>query len=308
LYRTERGQAAFNETMATLLATDGSPPSAKAFRNCPDLECNPTLPAIGRDGWLPAGRLWISPSEYLLIAHSPRSTEERPDRRRMHQTLKYFVLHEFHNSSGNTDPYDTISSHRGRVFVPLYMSKQQTDAKGRRFVAVVQVAPYDVASIHASNMDSAGPGMEVAKNSSDELERLQGLAGVVIATMVKSAAPQLRVVHHRGQEGLAMLDIYQRWVERLHAKNRSTMSVLPFVPLSSARLALASGSIDDVIARRGVVPRPQLATREKPDIALPARLAVYTLVEPIRVAPRPVCGATGAVTLVSCRSPMSVKQ
>ena len=44
------------------------------------------------------------------------------------------------------------------------MSKQWTDARGRRFVIVVQVAPHDVVSFHATDKGSAGPGMEVAKN------------------------------------------------------------------------------------------------------------------------------------------------
>jgi hypothetical protein len=95
--------------------------------------------------------------------------------------MKYFVFHEFQNSSRNTDLYDTISSHKDSVFVPLYMSKPATDAKGRRFVIVLQVAPYDVLSIHATNWGSAGPGMEVAKNASDPVEPLQNLAGILVA-------------------------------------------------------------------------------------------------------------------------------
>ena len=72
LYRTERGQAAFNAAMATLAATDFKPPVAAAFKGCTDLDCELELPRIGADGWIPAGRLWVSPSEYVLIAHSPR--------------------------------------------------------------------------------------------------------------------------------------------------------------------------------------------------------------------------------------------
>ena len=105
--------------------------------------------------------------------------------------MRYFVFHEFHNSTRNTDPFDTISSHSGSVFVPFYMSKQWTDARGRRFVIVVQVAPYDVVSFHATDKGSAGPGMEVAKNYTDALEPLQGLAGILVATILKTAAPQL---------------------------------------------------------------------------------------------------------------------
>ena len=72
MYRTERGQTAFNDAMATLKATEGPVPSAQAFKGCAGLECNVTLPAIGADGWLQPGRIWVSPAEYVLIAHSPR--------------------------------------------------------------------------------------------------------------------------------------------------------------------------------------------------------------------------------------------
>ena len=53
LYRTERGQAAFNDAMATLKATDGAGPAPEAFRGCADLACHLALPSIGADG-LPA--------------------------------------------------------------------------------------------------------------------------------------------------------------------------------------------------------------------------------------------------------------
>ena len=42
-------------------------------------------------------------------------------------------------------------------------------------VVVVQVAPYNVQSIHASNYGSAGPGMEVAKNATDDVDDLLSL-------------------------------------------------------------------------------------------------------------------------------------
>jgi hypothetical protein len=102
-----------------------------------------------------------------VIAHSPRLRDGQSYRRRPAKAMKYFVFHEFHNSSRNTDVFDTISSHSGPVFVPLYLSKQATDARGNRFVSVVQVAPHTAVSIHATNHGSAGPGVEVAKNATD---------------------------------------------------------------------------------------------------------------------------------------------
>ncbi len=218
LYRTKRGQEAFNDAMATLKATDAAAPAAKAFKGCAELECNLSLPALTADGWIPPGRLWVSPGEYALFVHSPRLGEGQAYRRRARRDMKYFVFHEFHNSTRNTDTYDTISSHSGSVFVPFYMSKQGIDAKGRRFVIVVQVAPYDVVSIHASNWGSAGAGIEVAKNMSDALEPLQALAGILVATILETAAPHLRVVNHAGSEGLPMLNGYERRLATLRAR------------------------------------------------------------------------------------------
>ena len=227
------------------------PPPKKA-----KLECNLTLPAIGSSGWIPAGRLWVSAAEYVVFAQSPRLREGQSYRRRSYRSMDVFVFHEFHNSSGNTDTYDTISSHKGRVFVPFYMTKQGTDAKGRRFVVVVQVAPYDVVSIHAVNHGSAGPGIEVAKNGQDELEPLQAQAGILVAAIVKKAAPHVEVVNHRGAEGLPMLEAYERRLAVLKARSGTPSFTLPFVPASAQRMAAASGKLDDVLWRRGTSPPP----------------------------------------------------
>jgi hypothetical protein len=250
LYRTERGQEAFNDAMATLRATDGAAPAPKAFKGCAGLECNLSLPTVGEDGWIPAGRIWVSPTEYVLFVRSPRLREGQSYRRRSYRDMRYFVFHEFHNSTRNTDPYDTISSHSGSVFVPLYMSKAWTDAKGRRFVIVLQVAPYDVVSIHASNRGSAGPGMEVAKNYTDPLEPLQATAGVLVATIIKAAAPHLEVVNHAGTEGQPMLTAYENRLAALRARVRAPLVALPFVPAPAQRVATAIGRLDDLIAPR----------------------------------------------------------
>jgi hypothetical protein len=259
LYRTDRGQEAFNAAMATLKATDGPAPQSAAFHGCADLQCNLSLPRVSADGWIPPGRLWISPTQYLLIAHSPRLAPGQAYRRRMFREMRYFVLHEFQNSSHNTDLYDTISAHSGSVFVPLYMSKQSIDAKGRHFVVVVQVAPYDVVSIHASNHGSAGPGMEVAKNPAEALEPLQGLAGILIATMIKAAAPQLQVVNHQNVEGLPMLSAYEGRLAMLRAHPESPLVALPFVPAAAERVATATGRLELLIARRGAATRAATA-------------------------------------------------
>ena len=255
LYRTERGQEAFNDAMAALAATEGNAPAPNAFRGCGELACRLSLPAIDREGWLAAGRLWVSPSQYVLIVHSPRARRAGSYRRRSFRSMRVLVFHEFHNSSRNTDPYDTISSHSGSVFVPLYMSKTGTDAQGRHFVVVVQVAPYDVVSIHASNRGSAGPGMEVAKNMADEMEPLQGAAGIVIATMIKRTAPHLQVVNHRGAEGLEMLKAYERHVARAGGPQKARPVALPFVPAAANRVATATGGLGAMI-RQGAGSAP----------------------------------------------------
>ena len=256
IYRTERGQAAFNDAMATLKATDDAAPAPQVFKGCAKLECNVTLPAIGSSGWIPAGRLWVSASEYVVFAQSPRLREGQSYRRRSYRSMDVFVFHEFHNSSGNTDTYDTISSHSGRVFVPFYMTKQGTDAKGRQFVVVVQVAPYDVVSVHAVNHGSAGPGIEVAKNGQDELEPLQAQAGILVAAIVTKAAPHIEVVNHRGAEGLPMLEVYKRRLAALQTRSSTASITLPFVPAVAQRITAAAGKLDDVLWRRGTSPPP----------------------------------------------------
>ena len=143
LYRTARGQEAFNQTMATLQATAGPAPTADRFKGCARLRCKWHLPDIGRDGWLPSGRLWLNANEYMLLVRSPRDGQSNY-KRRSRRHMRVFVFHEFHNATRNTDVYDTISSHRGRVFTPFYLSKPRQDADGKHFVVLVQVAPYDV--------------------------------------------------------------------------------------------------------------------------------------------------------------------
>jgi len=301
LYRTERGQAAFNDVMATLKATDGAAPAAAAFNGCQGLECNLSLPALTADGWIPAGRIWVSPTQYLLVVHSPRLGDGQSYRRRSNRDMRYFVFHEFHNSTLNTDPFDTISSHSGSVFVSFYMSKQWTDANGRRFVIVVQVAPHDVVSYHATDKGSAGPGMEVAKNYSEALEPLQGLAGILVATILKTAAPQLEVVNHGGTEGLPMLNEYERRLKILRDHPGAPAVALPFVAAQPHRVATATARLEDLIARRGVSPllpvarrgvvptRGEIADAETASVrsASLASEPVPTLIGPIRPAVRP---------------------
>jgi hypothetical protein len=281
LYRTERGQTAFNDAMATLKATDRAAPASGAFKGCAGLECKLSLPVLNADGWIPPGRLWVSPTEYVLIVHSPRLRDGQPYRRRASRDMRYFVFHEFHNSTRNTDPFDTISSHAGSVFVPFYMSKQWTDASGHRFVIVLQVAPYDVVSFHATDKGSAGPGMEVAKNMTEELEPLQGLAGILVATILKTAAPQLEVVNHGGNEGLPMLTQYQRRLQTLQARPGASMVALPFVPAQAQRVATATGSLEDLIVRRGASPLIPVAQR---GIVPPKHEAAVSAMEPMRSA------------------------
>ena len=297
LYRTEKGQAAFNDTMATLKATEGTAPVATDFNGCAELHCALSLPAIGTDGWIPAGRIWVSPTDYVLIVHSARLRGGQSYRRRPFKSMRVFVYHEFHNSSRNTDTNDTISSHSSSVFVPLYMSKQGTDAFGRHFVAVVQVAPYDVVSIHATNHGSAGPGMEVAKNVTDALEPLQAQAGVLIGTIIKSAAPHLRVVNHRGAEGQPMLRAYEAQLAGLRARSGAPALPLPFVPAPAQRVAAETAKLDDLILRRGASPRIPVAERgflPKPEKSAALATGEPVLIEAIQHATPPECIADSA--------------
>lgn len=253
LYRTERGQEAFNHAMATLRATDRKAPPLSAFRGCEKLTCHLDLPKLTVDGWIPAGRLWVSPDQYVLIVHSPRRSKYDPGRRRSRLSMRYFVFHEFQNSSRNTDLYDTISAHSRSVFVPFYLGKTGQDAQGRRYVVVVQIAPHDIESRHAAVFSSAGPGIEVAKNRGEPLEGLQAQAGILVATIVRGAEPRLRMVHHRNVEGLPMLRAYQNRLSSLRqggALRRKPLR-LPFTPVTDSVIASAKGSLSQLIAEVG---------------------------------------------------------
>ncbi|MFY0613531.1 MAG: hypothetical protein JXQ99_18500 [Hyphomicrobiaceae bacterium] len=253
MYRTERGQQAFNQAMATLKATDSTSPSAELFRGCERLRCNVTLPQLTRGGWIPAGRLWVSPNEYVLIVHSPRRSKTDPGRRRARRAMRYFVFHEFHNSTGNTDVFDTISAHRRSVFVPFYLGKPGRDAKGHNYVIAVQTAPHDIVSRHARVFGSAGPGIEVAKNRRDHLHRLQAEAGILVATIVKRAVPHLRMVRHRGTEGRPMLRSYQRQVAAWKRARGRPRLRLPFVAANDHAVASSKGRLAELIVHAGPV-------------------------------------------------------
>lgn len=297
MYRSERGQRAFNDAMATLAATESVPPHPATFRGCLRLECHLALPPVSQDGWLPAGRFWVSPSEYVLIAHSARNASGKY-RRHPFKRMKYLVYHEFINSSRNVDPYDTISSHGDDVFVSFYMSKTSKDALGRRFVTVIQIAPYDVISVHATNMDSLGPGIEVAKNAGEELEPLQATSGILVATLVKNVAPHLEVVNHRGVEGLPMLEAYQSRLERLPRRLGEGATVkIPFVPVQAQRLATAAIALGDLVVRPGVSRSIPVAQRQFVPVHAAVVQPAPLLIAPPQPARRPTPAGLGRGTV-----------
>ena len=254
MYRTDRGQEAFNAAMATLKVTEGEAPSSSTFKGCATLHCHLILPEIDKRGWIPPGRLWVSPNEYVLIVRSPRGPrgKRKSYRLRSKRNMKLFVFHEFHNSTRNTDVYDTISAHKRSVFVPFYLGKEGVDARGRKFVVIVQTAPYNVVSRHVSNHGNRGTGVEIAKNKWEKLTPVQEKAGLVLASIVKKKAPQLRVIHHRHKEGLPMLRAYKRRVAALRKAGNAPKLRLPFVPSSPKRVARVTAQLGELITRQGV--------------------------------------------------------
>jgi len=296
LYRTERGQDAYNTAMATLAATRGGPPAATAFAGCSDLMCRLELPKMSASGWMPAGRLWVSPTEYIVLVRSPRSPRARGYRRRPKRNMRKFIYHEFLNSTRNVDVHDTVSAHSRSVFTPFYMSQPRRDAQGYRFVTLIQTAPYNVKSLHARNHGNKGTGIEVAKNYGEKLDTLQAKAGIIVVRMVKSAAPQLKVVHHRGREGKQMLMAYQRWARaRKTSRGRRVLKV-PFVPTDGKAIRSARASLADLlwtgkpkplieVASNGTTIASSAANTAKPQLA-PA-MPVYRTAgqaQPARVA------------------------
>ena len=276
LYRTERGQEAFNHAMATLRATDSASPAPRAFGGCVGLECNLSLPAIGADGSIPAGRIWISPTDYVLIVHSPRLREARATAAAPSATCATSCSTS--SSTARTTPIPThhLRPQRQRVRAPLHgqtMDRRPRPAlrhrRAGRPLRRRQPAPTD--------KGSAGPGIEVAKNTSDELQPLQALAGVLIATIAKVASPQLAVVHHRGVEGLPMLNAYKRRLAILREQPGAPTVALPFMPAHPERVARAA-SLHNLIAPRDGSAAIPVASRA----FLPPRDTIVSATEPMR--------------------------
>jgi hypothetical protein len=96
------------------------------------------------------------------------------------------------------------------------------------------------------------------------------MAGILVATIVKAAAPHLEVVNHHADEGLAMLDAHQKRLANLRS-GPSTPSVrLPFVPAVARRVAAAAGRLEELILRRGASPIP---TAERGPLTAPVASA-----------------------------------
>ncbi|HSR82249.1 MAG TPA: hypothetical protein VLL28_15865, partial [Hyphomicrobiaceae bacterium] len=125
-----------------------------------------------------------------------------------------------------------------------------------------------------------------------------------VARILKTAAPQLEIVNHGGNEGLPMLRQYERWLSALKAHAPAPAVVLPFVAAHSERMAAAGGRLEDLIVRRGASPLIPIADRgvvpatalsaSAPLTAQSALFAVGpepTLIGPIRPAVRPDSGA-----------------
>jgi hypothetical protein len=144
--------------------------------------------------------------------------------------------------------------------------------------------------------------MEVAKNTAEPLEPLQGVAAIIITTIIKTAAPHLQVVNHRGQEGLPMLEAYRRRLEALRARAGGPSVTLPFVPAAPQRMmTAAAGSLAQLVAPHGTSPplsiaeRVMVPTRREAPQSEPAALKaaalaadpVPMLIGPIRAAVRP---------------------
>ncbi|MEL6746701.1 MAG: hypothetical protein AAFO79_02640 [Pseudomonadota bacterium] len=273
MYRTPRGQSAFNRAMATLAATQTQGPGADQFAGCADLKCRLTLPAFDSKGWFPEGRLWTSPRSYIVFVRSPRGPRRGSSYRRLSsKAMRYFVFHEFHNSTGNTDVYDTVSAHRRSVFVPFYLSKSRRDIFGRTFVTLVQTAPWNVRSRHAANFRNQGSGVEVAKNVRDKLEPLQATAGILLAQMVLNKKSNVKVVRHRGSEGRPMLRAFQAW-----RKGRSSRRLrVPFTKANAKAIAAASVDFNQLVLKPG---------------ATPAEAAARLAARPFRLLPKPAAGA-----------------
>ncbi|MEO1719464.1 MAG: hypothetical protein AAFR23_04445, partial [Pseudomonadota bacterium] len=116
-------------------------------------------------------------------------------------------------------------------------------------------------------------GIEVAKNVRDQLQRLQAEAGILVATIVKRAEPQLRVVRHRGREGLPMLAAYRARKTMRDTNGRGAWLRLPFAAALPARVSrvrlplnalLSTGRATRRVARRPIERRSTVIAARTP--------------------------------------------
>ena len=126
------------------------------------------------------------------------------------------------------------------------------------------------------------------------LEPLQGLAGIVIAAMIKNAAPHLEVVNHHDVEGLPMLQAYESRLERLKTRPAAATVTLPYYPAAPEKVASAAGQLPELL--KGYGPPPPIAVAQRGIVPSAARVSAS---EPILIeAPRPARrpSQTGAQT------------
>ena len=212
----------------------------------------------------------------MLIVHSPRLRDGASYRRRSQRDMRYFVLRVPQQHAQHRPLRHHLRPQRQR-FVPLYMASSRRrprpplrHRRAGRPLRRRQPACHD--------KGSAGAGVEVAKDTSDELQPLQALGRASCHHHRQGRSPQLAVVHHRGVEGLPMLNALQRRLAILREQPEDPRRPLPFMPAHPERVARANASLHDLITsprRLGRNPRRQCAF-------LPPRGTIVSATGPMR--------------------------
>lgn len=141
---------------------------------------------------------------------------------------KYIVQHEFRNKGGEKSIERTIRSHQNAkgdrfgVYVDFYVSEPvERLSSGKIGVKIVQIKPVWEYSIHASNLNSAGIGVEHAKNANDSFDVLGLLADAVLTDALKQWKPDLKILPHwaGGTEGAGIATFLNQREARLSTPN-----------------------------------------------------------------------------------------
>lgn len=229
-----------------------------------------------KDGWLPEGEL--VPGVRIVR----EEWAGRPHKGRLRDDNSIFVFHETQVIGSKGEPIDdarriidswkSATGGRRGVYTPLMVSKTQIDREGKPYVEVIQIAPIQEYSAHASRLGNQnGSGVEVAMQQGDIPEPMQVKAAAAIADAVKGWKPDIRFVNHQDPEGLAMKNVIAAREARLPAPSPGDATKFAEILKQKGTAVASAASLRE---GQSVVPVPKPAPLSKvAEVKAPASAA-----------------------------------